>query len=289
LKPPPTLTSAERAAAGVKAIEARRERALVKERLATGEISLFDLFRDERDCILRMKLIDALISVPGVGQKRVDIIFERTGISKRRRIGGVGAKQIDLLRREFLLMKIPPTAGKLIVVSGPSGVGKSTITNLLKNNKNFWVSVSATTRAIRTGEVENRDYLFVSNEEFDQMIDRNEFLEWAQFTGAKYGTPIKPVEQALSKGLNVVLEIELNGARQIRKNTPGAMLVFIEPPSWAELENRLISRGTESAQSLEQRLEKAKEELKAASEFDFVLVNSNVEQVVEELVSLALR
>ena len=289
MKPPPTLTSAERAAAGVKAIEARRERALVKERLATGEISLFDLFRDERDCILRMKLLDALISVPGVGQKRVDTIFERTGISKRRRIGGVGAKQIDLLRREFLLMKTPPTTGKLIVVSGPSGVGKSTITNLLKNNKNFWVSVSATTRAIRTGEVENRDYLFVSNEEFDQMIDRNEFLEWAQFTGAKYGTPIKPVEQALSKGLNVVLEIELNGARQIRKNTPGAMLVFIEPPSWAELENRLISRGTESAQSLEQRLEKAKEELKAASEFDFVLVNSNVEQVVEELVSLALR
>ena len=289
MKPPPTLTSAERAAAGVKAIEARRERALVKERLATGEISLFDLFRDERDCILRMKLLDALISVPGVGQKRVDTIFERTGISKRRRIGGVGAKQIDLLRREFLLMKTPPTTGKLIVVSGPSGVGKSTITNLLKNNKNFWVSVSATTRAIRTGEVENRDYLFVSNEEFDQMIDRNEFLEWAQFTGAKYGTPIKPVDQALSKGLNVVLEIELNGARQIRKNTPGAMLVFIEPPSWAELENRLISRGTESAQSLEQRLEKAKEELKAASEFDFVLVNSNVEQVVEELVSLALR
>jgi len=289
LKPPPTLTSAERAAAGVKAIEARRERALVKERLATSEISLFDLFRDERDCILRMKLIDALISVPGVGQKRVDTIFERTGISKRRRIGGVGAKQIDLLRREFLLMKTPPTTGKLIVVSGPSGVGKSTITNLLKNNKNFWVSVSATTRAIRAGEIENRDYLFVSNEEFDQMIDRNEFLEWAQFTGAKYGTPIKPVDQALSKGLNVVLEIELNGARQIRKNTPGAMLVFIEPPSWAELENRLISRGTESAQSLEQRLEKAKEELKAASEFDFVLVNSNVEQVVEELVSLALR
>lgn len=289
MKPPPTLTSAERAAAGVKAIEARRERALVKERLATGEISLFDLFRDERDCILRMKLLDALISVPGVGQKRVDSIFERTGISKRRRIGGVGAKQIDLLRREFLLMKTPPTTGKLIVVSGPSGVGKSTITNLLKNNKNFWVSVSATTRAIRTGEVENRDYLFVSNEEFDQMIDRNEFLEWAQFTGAKYGTPIKPVEQALSKGLNVVLEIELNGARQIRKNSPDAMLVFIEPPSWAELENRLINRGTESAQSLEQRLEKAKEELKAASEFDFVLVNSSVEQVVEELVSLALR
>jgi guanylate kinase len=236
-----------------------------------------------------MKLFDALISVPGVGQKRVDTIFERTGISKRRRIGGVGAKQVDLLRKEFLLMKTPPAIGKLIVVSGPSGVGKSTITNLLKTNKNFWVSVSATTRAIRAGEIANQDYLFVSNDEFDRMIDRNEFLEWAQFTGAKYGTPIKPVEQALSKGLNVVLEIELNGARQIRKNSPNAMLVFIEPPSWAELENRLVNRGTESAHSLEQRLEKAKEELKAASEFDFVLVNSNVEQVVEELVSLALR
>jgi len=289
LKPPPTLSSAERAAAGAKAIEARRERALVKEKLATGEISIFDLFRDERYCILRMKLFDALISVPGVGQKRVDTIFERTGISKRRRIGGVGAKQVDLLRKEFLLMKTPPAIGKLIVVSGPSGVGKSTITNLLKTNKNFWVSVSATTRAIRAGEIANQDYLFVSNDEFDRMIDRNEFLEWAQFTGAKYGTPIKPVEQALSKGLNVVLEIELNGARQIRKNSPSAMLVFIEPPSWAELENRLVNRGTESAHSLEQRLEKAKEELKAASEFDFVLVNSNVEQVVEELVSLALR
>jgi guanylate kinase len=289
LKLPPTLSSAERAAAGAKAIEARRERAFVKSALASGEISLFDLFQDTRYCILRMKLMDALISVPGVGQKRVDLIFERTGISKRRRIGGVGAKQIELLRKEFLLMKTPPSVGKLIVVSGPSGVGKSTITNLLKNNKNFWVSVSATTRGIRAGEKANQDYLFVSDEQFDQMIKNNEFLEWAQFTGAKYGTPVKPVKEALAKGLNVVLEIELNGARQIRKNSPEALLVFIEPPSWAELENRLTNRGTESAQSLEMRLEKAKEELNAAPEFDFVLVNTKVEQVVEELVSLALR
>jgi guanylate kinase len=120
-------------------------------------------------------------------------------------------------------------------------------------------------------------------------LRNNELLEWAEFTGAKYGTPALPVTKALERGLNVVLEIELNGARQIRKKVKEAVLIFIEPPSWIELESRLVNRGTESSHSLEMRLNKAKEELKAASEFDFVLVNTKVEQVVQELVSLALR
>ena len=288
MKLPPILSSSDRALAGSKAVKARKDRSEIKSKLAAGEISIFDLFNEERDSILRMKLSDALKAVPGVGEKRVEQIFVKTGISKSRRIAGVGRKQIDLLRREMLLMKTLPSSGKLIVVSGPSGVGKSTITNQLKSNPNFWVSVSATTRQRRTNEIENRDYKFVSDSQFDQMVKNKEFLEWAEFTGAKYGTPAQPVKDALAKGLNVILEIELNGARQVRKNASDAILVFIEPPSWQELENRLINRGTESSESLERRLARAKDELKAAVEFDYVLVNTQVEQVVAELVSLAL-
>jgi guanylate kinase len=288
LKLPPILSSSDRALAGNKAVRARKDRSEIKLKLAAGEISIFDLFNDQRDSILRMKLSDALKAVPGVGEKRVEQIFVKTGISKSRRIAGVGRKQIDLLRREILLMKTLPNSGKLIVVSGPSGVGKSTITNQLKTHPNFWVSVSATTRSRRTNEVDNRDYKFVSDSQFDQMVKENQFLEWAEFTGAKYGTPAQPVKDALAKGLNVILEIELNGARQVRKNAADAILVFIEPPSWQELESRLINRGTESSESLERRLARAKDELKAAVEFDYVLVNTQVEQVVAELVSLAL-
>lgn len=267
---------------------ARKERAELKNRLATGQISLFDVFGDQRESITRMKLSDALLAVPGIGAKRADLIFEKTGISKSRRIGGVGRKQIELLKRELILMKTAPQSGKLIVVSGPSGVGKSTITNQLKNHPKFWVSISATTRQRRSNEVDNKDYKFVSDAQFDQMVRNNEFLEWAEFTGAKYGTPAAPVKQALLDGFNVVLEIELNGARQVRKNAAEAILVFIEPPSWQELESRLLNRGTESSESVERRLARAKEELRAASEFDFVLVNTQVDQVVAELVSLAL-
>lgn len=288
MKLPPNLSKADRATAGLKAVQARKMRSEVKNKLSTGELSIFDLFNDFREPILRMKLSDALRAVPGVGEKRLENIFAKTGISRSRRIAGVGRKQISLLRQELLLMKTMPRSGKLIVVSGPSGVGKSTITNQLKSNPNFWVSVSATTRARRANEVDNVDYKFVSDEEFSQMVQKGDFLEWAEFTGAKYGTPAEPVKEALEKGLNVILEIELNGARQVRKNAPEAMLVFIEPPSWQELESRLLNRGTESSDLVERRLARAREELKAASEFDFVLVNTEVEQVVAELVSLAL-
>jgi guanylate kinase len=288
LNPPPKLSAQARTAAAAKAVKARRERSEIKDLLASGKISIFDLFTDKRESITRMKLSDALKAVPGVGVKRVDQIFMKTGISKSRRIAGVGRKQLEQLRQELLLMKTLPQPGNLIVVSGPSGVGKSTITNHLKNHPRFWVSISATTRARRAGEVDNKDYMFVSDEQFDRMVKNKEFLEWAEFTGAKYGTPAEPVSKALAKGLNVILEIELNGARQVRKNAPRAILVFIEPPSWSELESRLLNRGTESSELIERRLARAKEELLASSEFDFVLVNTQVDQVVAELVSLSL-
>jgi len=286
---PPRLSSRARRRAGEKAVLARQDRAKVKEQVASGELFFFDLFKDERKSIARMKLVDLLQSVPGIGQARAQIIFERTKISPSRRIGGVGHRQVELLRQEFLLIKNSRIIGKLLVVSGPSGVGKSTITNRLRSDERFWISVSVTTRVMRTGEVDGIDYIFVSEDKFNQMIKDNQFLEWADFAGAKYGTPKKAVEEALQDGKNVILEIELNGARQVRKNSKNAILIFIEPPSWEELTARLINRGTESEQSTQARLDRAKEELLAAAEFDYVVINHQVEQSVAELVSLALR
>jgi len=286
---PPRLSNRARRRAGEKAVLARQDRAKVKEQVASGELFFFDLFKDERKSIARMKLVDLLQSVPGIGQARAQIIFERTKISPSRRIGGVGHRQVELLRQEFLLIKNSRIIGKLLVVSGPSGVGKSTITNRLRADERFWISVSVTTRVMRTGEVDGIDYIFVSEDKFNQMIEDNQFLEWADFAGSKYGTPKKAVEEALQDGKNVILEIELNGARQVRKNSKNAILIFIEPPSWEELTARLINRGTESEQSTQARLDRAKEELLAAAEFDYVVINHQVEQSVAELVSLALR
>jgi guanylate kinase len=285
---PPRLSRRDRRKAGEKAVAARQERAKVKEQVANGQLFFFDLFKDERKSISRMKLSDLLQAVPGVGQIRADIILDKTGISPSRRIGGVGKRQLELLRQEFLLIKNSRRSGKLLVVSGPSGVGKSTITNRLRADNRFWISVSVTTRQIRTNEVGGVDYHFVSDERFNEMIESKEFLEWADFAGAKYGTPKQPVDEALADGKNVILEIELNGARQVRKNSKDAILIFIEPPSWQELETRLINRGTESKQSTQARLDRAKEELSAASEFDHIVINHQVEESVAELVSLAL-
>lgn len=286
---PPKISNRFRRKAGEKAVAARRERATIKALVASGELFFFDLFKDERKSIARMKLIDLLQSVPGIGKVRAELILDRTKISPSRRIGGVGHRQIQLLREEFLLMKNSPQSGKLLVVSGPSGVGKSTITNKLRADERFWISVSVTTRRIRTGEVDGVDYHFVSDDKFEEMIKANEFLEFAEFAGAKYGTPKKAVESAIQSGKNVILEIELNGARQVRKSSKEAIMIFIEPPSWEELTTRLTNRGTESENSTLARLDRAKEELSAASEFDYVLVNHEVEQSVSELVSLALR
>ena len=286
---PPRLSGRSRRKAGENAVKARQERAKVKEMITNGEIFFFDLFSDERKSVKRMKMIDLLTAVPGIGKTRAELIIGRTGISPTRRIGGVGKRQLEQLRQEFLLMKNSRKPGKLLVVSGPSGVGKSTITNQLRTDDRFWISISVTTRKMRIGETNAVDYHFVNDEDFVKMVDNNEFLEWADFAGAKYVTPRKSVEEALALGKNVILEIELNGARQVRKNSKEAVLIFIEPPSWEELTTRLINRGTESEHSTQARLERAKEELSAAAEFDHVVINHQVEQSVAELVSLSLR
>ncbi|HJD80917.1 guanylate kinase [Kitasatospora aureofaciens] len=176
---------------------------------------------------------------------------------------------------------------RLTVLSGPSGVGKSTVVaHMRKMHPEVWLSVSATTRHPRPGEKNGVQYHFVDNDEFDKLVANGELLEWAEFAGNRYGTPRAAVLEKLERGEPVLLEIDLQGARQVRESMPEAQLVFLAPPSWDELVRRLTGRGTEPQDVIERRLEAAKVELAAEREFDTTLVNTSVEQVAAELLAL---
>jgi guanylate kinase len=179
--------------------------------------------------------------------------------------------------------------GRLIVLAGPSGVGKSSVVAALRERlPNLHFSVSATTRAPRAGEVDGRDYHFVGNAGFDELIARGDLLEWAEIHGGlqRSGTPREPVERALAEGRPVLVEVDLHGARALKAALPEAVSVFVEPPSLAELERRLRERGTESPEQFARRLQTAREELAARSEFDVALVNDDVKAVADRLVDL---
>jgi len=176
---------------------------------------------------------------------------------------------------------------RLTVLSGPSGVGKSTVVaGLRKECPEIWLSVSVTTRAPRPGEVDGREYHFVSDPDFDRMLASGELLEWATFAGNRYGTPRAPLAEKLAEGVPSLLEIDLAGARQVRSAAPEALLVFLAPPSWEELVRRLTGRGTEPPGVIQRRLEAARVELAAENEFDLTLVNTSVQDVCRQLVAL---
>lgn len=176
---------------------------------------------------------------------------------------------------------------RLTVLSGPSGVGKSTVVaHMRKEHPEVWLSVSATTRGPRPGERHGVHYFFVTDDEMDKLIANGELLEWAEFAGNRYGTPRAAVLERLEAGEPVLLEIDLQGARQVRESMAEAQLVFLAPPSWEELVRRLTGRGTEPPEVIERRLDAAKVELAAEPEFDVTLVNTSVEDVARELLAL---
>ena len=185
-------------------------------------------------------------------------------------------------------MSTPERRSRLVVLAGPTAVGKGTVAAAVREaHPEVWISVSATTRPPRPGEENGVHYWFVSDAEFDRMIADDDLLEWAVVhKAARYGTPRQPVELALASGQPAMLEIDLQGARQVRRTMPDALFVFLGPPSWDELVRRLVGRGTETAAERERRLETARVELAAESEFDITIVNHEVHEAAEQLVAL---
>ena len=173
---------------------------------------------------------------------------------------------------------------KLIIITGPSGVGKGTVVKeLLDRNKDIWLSISATTRNPRVGEKDGLNYYFISEERFKDMIDKKEFLEWAQFAGNYYGTPLSTVNEKIEKGFIVLLEIEVEGAKQIKEKFPESLSIFLLPPSKEELEKRIRNRGTEKEEAIDRRLSRANYEIASSNQFDFVLTNHDVDETVKEV------
>ena len=177
-----------------------------------------------------------------------------------------------------------PTLGKLIVLTGPSGVGKGTLMNeILQRHPELYYSVSATTRSPRLGEINCQKYYFITRQEFQELVTKGEFLEWAEFAGNFYGTPRAAVLNHIQSGKLVLLEIELEGARQIRHTFPSALSIFILPPSFAELEKRIRGRGQDAEEAISRRLNRAEEEIAAADEFDLQIINNDFEQALQEI------
>ncbi|MFD1713597.1 guanylate kinase [Amnibacterium flavum] len=295
MKPP----EVDRIAGSRAAVAARRARAEVKRQIASGErpaVDVLDSADEEHPAEASLRVSELIGSIPWLGPTRTARVMEELAISPSKRVGGLGTHQRVRLR-EFLQRRQrngagagagPIAPGSLVVLAGPTAVGKGTVAGHIRaHHPDVLLSVSATTRSPRPGEIDGTTYFFVSDEQFDRMIADGEFLEWATVHNShRYGTPRGPIEAALARGRSVLLEIDLQGARQVRAAFPAARLVFLLPPSWEELVRRLVGRGTEDEEERERRLSTAKVELAAQDEFDYKVVNSDVETAAQEVVQL---
>ena len=176
---------------------------------------------------------------------------------------------------------------KLIVITGPSGVGKGTVVkNILEKDKNIWLSISATTRKPRNGEEHGKDYYFLTKKNFKEMINNQMFLEWAEFAGNYYGTPQNIIKDKIKDGYKVILEIEVEGACQVRSKFPNIISIFLLPPNKKELEKRIRNRGTDSEKSILNRLERADFEMSSAKDFDYVLKNNEIDKTADNILKI---
>lgn len=287
----------DRVAASRKAVAARRARASLKRdintRVITPQEALRRALSDTDSAAGSLRVTEFLTSIPGVGASKRDRVLEQLAISPVKRLGGLGARQRTALaayldgRRAEPAQQ--PARSRLMVLAGPTAVGKGTVAAQIREQyPEVALSVSTTTRAPRPGEIEGVHYFFVDDAEFDRLIADGELLEWATVHNAhRYGTPRGPVEAALAEGRTVLLEIDIQGAHQIRAAEPSAALVFLLPPSWDELVDRLVGRGTEDEEERRRRLRTAVVELKDQDSFDFRVINDDVARAAKEVVELA--
>ena len=284
----------DRVAASRAAVAARRARAAVKAEIAADSRSPLDVLRasfEEPEGVEgRLRVTEFLTSIPAIGATKCTRIMADLEISTSKRLGGLGRLQRRRLR-EFVADWVADHGGtgdRLVVLAGPTAVGKGTVASYIRrHHPDVRLSVSATTRPPRPGEVDGEHYYFVDDAEFDRMVESGELLEWATVHNAsRYGTPRKSVEEAIEAGNSVLLEIDIQGARAVRRAMPEATLVFLLPPSWDELVRRLVGRGTESPAEQQRRLETAKVELAAADEFDHQVVNHEVGEAAQKVVDL---
>jgi guanylate kinase len=278
------------------AVERRRARAAVKNEISSGRRSPLSVaqfaWRNADSVEASIRITEFLGAIPGVGEVKVPRILESVGISPRKRLGALGRHQAERLE-EWLgsrhrTGRSSNQRGRLIVVAGPTAVGKGTVVaRIREKHPDVLFSVSATTRAARPGETDAVHYFFVSEDEFDRMVAGDQMLEWAVVHGQnRYGTPRAPIVAALEQGHSIILEIDIQGARQVKKAMPEALLVFLLPPSWEELVRRLETRGTENAAEQARRLETARTEVDAQAEFDETIVNDDVDRAAEAVVDL---
>ncbi|KAA9135174.1 guanylate kinase [Microbacterium caowuchunii] len=292
----PTPPEIDRAAASRKAVAARRARASLKRDIATRVVSPQEVLRqaeaDAGSPAGTLRITDFLTALPAIGESKRDRILDGLGISPVKRLGGLGARQrralAAWLEERFPEPRARDARSRLIVLAGPTAVGKGTVAAHIKeHHPEILLSVSATTRKPRPGEVDGEHYYFVDDAGFDDLIARGELLEYATVHNAhRYGTPRAPIEKALAEGRSVLLEIDLQGARQVRDAAPDATLVFLLPPSWDELVQRLVGRGTEDDEERARRLRTAKVELASQNEFDYRVVNAEVADAAREVVEL---